>query len=392
MATEHACFVCGTAPDGVFFETDDAPTHANLLPGSRDEAVAVPRASIRLALCATCGLVYNVAFEPERMRYIEGYETSLFASPAFRDYASDQARYLVETHGVRDKTVLEIGCGRGEFLRLVCEAGGNDGIGIDPSHAGTTEEFEGGGRMRILGEPYEEAWPDHPADLVLCRHVLEHLEDPIALLSTVASAAASRAGALVYFELPDARYTLAHGGIWDVIYEHCSYFTPAPLAFAFERAGLAPLRIGDTYGGQFLTIEARAAGVPSEADHSRALAQLARWVRTFGDTHSRTLARWKREFDDLRASGKRTMLWGAGSKGVTFLNAVDPDGEVVVAAVDGNERKQGRFLPGTGQPILAPNELASEPPDVVLVTNPLYADEIGRALSEMGVPAEVRLA
>ncbi len=393
MPAPHACFVCGTAPGDPFFSTANAPTHANLLPATRDAALAVERAAIELALCPTCGLVFNVAFDPARMTYVEGYETSLFASAAFREYAAAQAAHLVDARGIRERTVLEIGCGRGEFLRLLCEAGANRAIGIDPSHAGTVEEFANGGRLEIIGDAYEEAWPRLAADLVLCRHVLEHLHEPLNLLGTVARAAAAQEGALVYFEVPDVRYTLDQGGIWDVIYEHCSYFTPVSLAHAFERAGLRPERVQGTYGGQFLTIEARAArGTLEPGARAAELEHLAHATRSFAETHAHTLARWSTELASLRANGKRAALWGAGSKGVTFVNAVDPDGAVIDVAVDGNTRKQGRFLPGTGQPIVAPADLAAVAPDVVIVTNPLYAEEIRRELRERGLTAEVRTA
>ena len=81
-------------------------------------------------------------------------------------------------------------------------------------------------------------------------------------------------------------------------------------------------------------------------------------------------------------------LWGAGSKGVTFLNLLDP-GPGVRFVVDINPRKQGRFVPVTGHEILPPESLKTDPPDIVLVANPLYKTESQAALNELGVKAEV---
>ena len=72
------------------------------------------------------------------------------------------------------------------------------------------------------------------------------------------------------------------------------------------------------------------------------------------------LASWSEALADARAASCSVALWGAGSKGATFTNMLDPDGSVVSALVDKNPRKVGRFVPGTGQPIVAPEDLMAE--------------------------------
>jgi hypothetical protein len=85
------------------------------------------------------------------------------------------------------------------------------------------------------------------------------------------------------------------------------------------------------------------------------------------------------------------VLWGAGSKGVTFLNTIDSTG-VVDRAVDVNPRKHGMYVSGAGQPIVAPEDLVAEPPDAVLVMNPNYRDEIASQLAALGIDAELLVA
>ncbi len=80
-------------------------------------------------------------------------------------------------------------------------------------------------------------------------------------------------------------------------------------------------------------------------------------------------------------------LWGAGSKGVTFLNVV-PAAAGIHAVVDLNPRKTGRHIPGTGHAIVAPESLRADRVDVVLVMNPLYEDEIRRQVGNLGIGAE----
>jgi hypothetical protein len=84
-------------------------------------------------------------------------------------------------------------------------------------------------------------------------------------------------------------------------------------------------------------------------------------------------------------------VWGGGSKGVTFLNLVDAT-STVSRVVDLNPAKHGRFVPGTGQPFVAPVDLERAPADAVIVMNPIYADEITAMLADMGQRSEVVIA
>jgi hypothetical protein len=69
-----------------------------------------------------------------------------------------------------------------------------------------------------------------------------------------------------------------------------------------------------------------------------------------------------------------------------------PGGGGVQQVVDVNPRKHGRYVPGTGQRVVAPDELSAAPPDLVVVMNPLYVDEVRSTLGRLGLDAEVRSA
>jgi hypothetical protein len=61
----------------------------------------------------------------------------------------------------------------------------------------------------------------------------------------------------------------------------------------------------------------------------------------------------------------------------------------VPLVVDVNPRKQNTFLPGTAQRIVGPDALNGYKPDVVIVMNPIYSDEIRRDLESRGLRPEV---
>ena len=92
---------------------------------------------------------------------------------------------------------------------------------------------------------------------------------------------------------------------------------------------------------------------------------------------------------EIRERGEHAVVWGAGAKGVTFLNGTDPDATLIDRIVDVNPRKQGKFVPCSGQQVIQPEELAAAPPSLVIVMNGLYTDEIKQTLDRLGLAAEL---
>jgi SAM-dependent methyltransferase len=381
------CPVCEERALVPFLEVEQLPVFCNVLWPTREAALRAPRGDIRLGVCEGCGMVRNLAFDPELVAYSPAYENSLHFSPAFQEYAHSLADRLIARYDLRGKDVIDIGSGNGDFLALLCEETGNRGVGFDPSYDG--KELDESGRLEFVRDYYSDAYAERPADLVSCRHVLEHVGSPRELVATVARASGKRRGTTLYFEVPDGGYMLREAAVWDVIYEHPSYFTAPALRRLFEVSGLAVLDLGVAFGGQYLWIEAahEGSGVPANGAAS-APAELARHAKTFGRAYADKVERWSERLERFRRDGRRVALWGSGSKGVTFLNVV-PGGSGVETAIDLNVRKHGRHVPGTGQEVTSPEELRSSPPDVVLVMNPLYEDEIRAQIDELGLRPEV---
>jgi SAM-dependent methyltransferase len=358
----------------------DVPTHCNLLFPDRAQAVVVSRGDLMLAFCSACGHLFNTAFDPARMHYTQQYENSLHFSPRFQQFVEAQAAGLVKRYDLHGKTVVDIGCGKGDFLKLICGLGENQGVGFDPSYV-----FDGSEppHLRFVQDFYSEKYVDVPADLVCCRQVLEHIEDPARFVAMVKRAAGAHAGVRIFFEVPNALYTLRDMGIWDLIYEHVSYFSPTSLARTFERQGMHVLDVSEVYGGQFLTLEAALDGGQA-ASPEGVPGELSALVEAFAAGYDQKLSHWREWLAQLKAEGRRAVVWGAGSKGVTFLNALRASDEVS-AVVDINPRKQGMFVAGAGQRIVPPDALPALRPDAVLIMNPLYVSEIQSTVHSLGL-------
>ncbi len=246
-----------------FLEVAQVPTHVGVLWPSAEQARACPRGDIRLAFDIRTGFIRNEAFDESLVDYSLRYDNALHFSPFFQAYEEALAKRLVERHGVRGKEVVEIGAGGGRFLGLLCELGDNVGTGYDPSHDAAAADARVGDRVRIVRDVFSESHAEQRADLVCCRHVLEHLTDPARLLRLLRRTLARDPDTVVYFEVPNSYLILRELSIWDVIYEHCGYFVPESLGALFRSCGFEILDLHESYEGQFVGIEARAG---AEAD------------------------------------------------------------------------------------------------------------------------------
>ncbi len=388
-ARAATCPACDHPSMSVFFEIEAAPVLCNVLWSTRAEALEAARAPIRLGYCEACEFVYNLAFDPSVVEYSVGYENSLHCSPHFQHYAFELVDELIERYGLRNKDIVEIGCGQGEFLNLLCRRGRNRGVGFDPSfHEQPGVELAVD--VSIKRAHFTENQARRSADLICCRHVLEHIARPLEMLSEVRRSVDDNVNALVFFEVPNGLWTLEELGIWDIIYEHCSYFVPVSLRRLFERAGFEVLNARARYGGQFITIEARPSiGRPHHHKVAECGTTISNAVDSFAGVYERMVSAWQSRLRSLAARGERVAVWGAGSKGVSFLNVMQVSYDEVPIVVDLNPQKHLKYVAGTGQKVIAPDTLMDHRPTSIIVMNPLYRDEIRRTLGELGIEAQL---
>ena len=286
--------------------------------------------------------------------------------------------------------MVDIGCGDGHFLELLCQKGSNQGLGIDPSASPESTLRAVSDAVEIVSSTLAAFDGQIQTSLICCRHVLEHVVNPRDFLQEIKSALVPGSDPVFYFEVPNVRHTLDGIAIWDLIYEHCSYYSEESLSYLFEAEGFEIVNISESYGGQFLSLEARLRpdGESGRSWNRSSDRSMAATVAGFGVRFAEKVESWKRLIDRQREAQKKTVIWGAGSKGVTVLNMLGIH-DVIDLVVDLNPKKHGKYIPGTGQQVVSPEFLNSYQPDTVLVMNELYSDEISQQLKEMGLSAEV---
>jgi len=386
----YQCPSCGVGGMAAFYELKHVPVHSVMLLPTREEALRYPKGDIALGFCQTCGFISNVAYDPALQEYSSGYEATQSFSPTFNAFARRLAMRLIDQYDLYDKDIIEIGCGQGEFLTLLCELGGNRGVGFDPAYVGGRVESPAQDRITFIKDFYSERYANCRGDFVCCKMTLEHIQHTADFVSMVRRSLGDRSDTVVFFQVPDVTRILQEVAFWDIYYEHCSYFSLGSLARLFRRCGFDVINLAREYDDQYLMIEVRPGGenggTPLEQEDD--LEYLVRGVADFSDRYPRELHDWRRELHRISQSGRKAVIWGAGSKGVAFLTTLGVQGEITYA-VDLNPYKHGTYMAGTGQQIVAPDFLEEYRPDVVIVMNPVYCGEIQRDLDRMGVTAEI---
>jgi hypothetical protein len=382
-----ACIVCGVPAPEPIIEISNIVVETSKIWSTREHAAAAQTSTLELGFCTSCGHIFNLTFDPDAVAYDQSYEASQMFSPRFRDYASGLADALIHSHGLFGKRVLEIGGGKGDFLRLICESGSNEGINIDPSAPQSDASGDG---IEHIAAYYGDEHRDLAADLVVTRHTLEHIWHPDMFVRQLRRAIGKR-HVPVYIEVPNMEYILRENAVFELIYPHCSYFTRHSLMRLCGNAGFEVLEMRDEFGGQFLGAWlAPRTGTGSRTMYVAGLEELTVLAREFARHFAATIRALQEKLNSCAETHQRVIMWGAGAKAVTLTNLADKTRQIEYL-VDVNPRKVGTFMPKSAQPIVDPGFLREHRPDVVMLTNAVYADEIRESLHGLGVAAAIEL-
>jgi len=387
---EDKCPSCGSGKMSVFYEVNHIPVHSCLMLKTREDSLEFPRDDLKLGLCGKCGFVSNVVFNPKYSAYSSVYEDQQSYSQTFNKFAMQLAQGLIEKHGMREKRVVEIGCGKGDFLALMCELGHNHGVGIDPTCVKDRIKSAVADRITVIADYYSEKYADYVGDMIMCRHTLEHIHRTNEFLAIIRRSIGDRTSTIVFFEIPDAKRVVKDLAFEDIYYEHCSYFSPGSAARLFRATSFEVTGLSLEYDDQYLLVEALPTQAPSQRIHplEESVAEMVGHVERFSSLIPSKLEQWKTEVVRMHDQGRKPVVWGSGSKCVAFMTTVGLEGEIDYI-VDINPHRHGKFIPGLGREVKPPEFLKTYDPGVVIVMNRIYTEEIRARLEKMGLAPEL---
>lgn len=386
MKPRSNCPGCDSASLSAPFALPRQPVILNYRFKDRAAAARVRRGDVTLRQCQRCGLVFNATFDLKAVPYDANYENRQSHSPSFQRHLGKLAREIAQRNDLHAGRILEVGCGKGDFLRLLCAEAGATGEGYDTSYERPAQPEPDGltFHRRYVGAADIVA----PFDAIICRHVIEHVPEIGEFLRELHALAVAAGNPVVVLETPRFEWIVEQASLWDVFYEHCNYFPMASLAHLCRLAGFRVVRHRRVFGAQYQVLELRLApsgesrsrprtapGIPSAAS----LSSFTRHARRHLDTLARRFSQ--------AAAGHGWAVWGAGAKGVALVNYLIRDRPRCV--VDSNPAKQGGILPGTRIPIVSPADARLLRLGLIVIANPNYVREIQAVLRQRGYTGRI---
>ena len=355
------CNVCNDSRCQELFPRGFYPLARYGLSSCKDDALNISKYPLHIVSCRNCGLVFNNDFTPDSVDYFsdEIQESSIF-SDSIKIYIDNSVIFLKNNVDLRGKTVLEIGCGEGYFLSQFKES---NCIAYEPSPEGYMAEKLG---ITVLHEYFSmEKSYDYEYDfpkLVAMRQVLEHIYDPLLFLRNIHEFATTRGNqTYLYIEVPNAYLSIKDYRFYDFYYEHVSYFTVPSLTYIINKAGYKIIECVEDFNDEIIKVLA----VSSHAIPNDYASNFSEKMR---ETRDYVLSKKK---DNLKVIG-----WGSSGNGSSFLNYNNLNSEFISYIIDSDDRKHGKYMPGTGQKVYPPSHILVDKPDVIIIFSQFHREDI----------------
>lgn len=316
--------------------------------------------------CADCGLVQ---LDAAPVPYYREVIRAAAYSPEMRAFRLTQFSDWRDRYRLKGKRILEIGCGRGEYLSLLKESEllpwGLEAASesVAACHAAGLPASRG-----YLGEPLPEALGHDRFDGFVCLNFMEHWPDPTASLRHLHTVLTDDACGLI--EVPNLDMILKEGLFSEFISDHLLYFTEETLRNTLSHSGFEIQNIQAVWHDYILSAEVR----------RRQPADLST-LKTRQQTLTEALQTFARQYPQVA-------IWGAGHQALSVI-ALANLAPHIAYVVDSAPFKQGRYTPASHLPIVSPDHLQQHPPDAVLVMAASYSDEVCRQLKSRALPVKI---
>lgn len=349
------CIVC-SAPlfEKPLLHCENFPQSAQGMPAAED-LKDEKGIDVDLCQCSGCGLV-QLDCEPV------GYFRDVIRAGGFTttmvELRRRQYRHFIETCGLEHKKIIEVGCGRGEFLGVLKEFSVEVyGVEHKPDLAAAARE-NGLNVECCFAENGDTDLPGAPFDAFLSFNFLEHQPDPNGMMACIARNLADGGYGLI--TVPSWEYISGRGGYYELLRDHIAYYTEKTLGFLMEKNGFEVLET-DVVNRDTVQMIVRK--------------RLPEDVGRLKNGYERLKAELQKFVEGQTALGRKIAVWGAGHQAFTALSCMGI-GDKISYIIDSAPFKQGRYSPASHLPIVAPEHFFAEPVQVILIAAPGYTDEI----------------
>lgn len=335
------------------------PKAAQFLPDAKDLG-SDKGVDLEVCQCSGCGLV-QLSNDP--VPYFKEVIRAAAFSPEMRIFRIEQFKNFVGRFSLEGKKILEIGCGKGEYLSLMRESG-TDAYGVEYGEESVMDCVGAGLKVtRKFVDANSSALPDAPFDAFFVLNFLEHIPDLNSTLRGIYQNLSDQAVGLV--EVPNFDMILKRKMFSEFIGDHLYYFTRETLTSTLSRNGFEVMECRPAWHDYILSAVIRKRTPLDLYEFTQIQLKLSRELRKFIDKYGE----------------KKVAVWGAGHQALTILSLADLGGKIKYV-IDSAPFKQGKFTPATHIPIVPPETLKTEPVQAVIVMAASYSDEVAKIIRE----------
>jgi hypothetical protein len=363
------CPICSGSSTSSIFKVPDQPLARYGLCVTATESSTVKCYPIDIHICEHCGVMFNNSFDFGLVDYTsEKVQESRIFSPSIHAYMNAKYEELSSLINLKGSEVLEIGCGEGFFLSKFNENCITQAF--EPSTEGKVASASG---INVLKEYFDPLKIDYNLNpkLIILRQVLEHLKQPQLFFdSFVQLLRKNNEQGYLYIEVPNSNTTLKHNRFYDYYFEHYLYFTTASLSLLAEQAGFTVKYCKEEFNDEIISM----------------LCEVKSSTQTSSSHFELKLDKMRNVVSDIVANGKKIVAWGTAGSGSSLLNMCGLDSGILPYVIDSDLRKQGHYMPGTGQFIVKPDFFVQDPPDAVLILSQFHKKDIIKQIHELYGP------
>ena len=364
------CIACG-APlwETPLLTLDNMPASAQHMPDA--QGVKEDRGlTLDLCQCMGCGLVQ---FDCEPVDYYRDVIRAGGFSKTMVELRRYQYKHLIDSYHLEGKKFIEVGCGQGEFLKVLSEFPVEvHGIEHDP-HLVELARAQGLDVTEGFTETEDTRFAGGLYDVFLSFNFLEHQPDPSTMLQAIYRNLEDDAMGLI--TVPSFEYIMDHNSYYELIRDHLAYYTFETLTPLLERNGFQ-VEECEVINRDTLSVIVRKRPQMDTENLLECYVNLKREMETY--------------MKYLDAWDKKVAIWGASHQGFT-LAATTKLGEKARYIIDSAPFKQGKFAPASHLPIVGPDHFHEHPVDAIIITAPGYTDEIASSIRQkFGTAVEIR--
>lgn len=320
--------------------------------------------------CSVCGLVQ---LDNEPVEYYRDVIRATGFSNEMKEFRFKQFKDFVQEYSLEDKKIIEIGCGRGEYLSLmdkfIKKTYGLEHL-KDSVINGKKE------KLRIIEGFIENEKDDiknAPFDAFYIMNFLEHLPDTNSVLKGIRKNLTETAVGIV--EVPNFDMMLKQNLFSEFTRDHLFYFTKKTLKSTLKQNGFDVVNCKEIWHDYIISAVVKKT---KDINPKRLNKKLEKIDLSPFENHQKKITREINDYID-KIGENNVAIWGAGHQAFAIMSLANLSGKVRYV-VDSAPFKQGLYTPATHIPIVSPMRLDTNPVDAVIIMAGSYSDEIYRII------------